>query len=48
MVAGNNGTPPRVADLTGKRQTRPGIYALEDVDLFNLLVMPDATGRRRR
>jgi len=41
--AGNNGTAPGIADLTGSEAAKTGIYALEDVDLFNLLVMPDAT-----
>ena len=41
--AGNNGTAPGIADLTGSEAAKTGIYALENVDLFNLLVMPDAT-----
>src|SRR5262249_1624800 len=40
---GNNGTQPGSAELTGSRAAKTGIYALEDVDLFNLLMMPDAT-----
>ena len=42
VVAGNNGTPPTVTELTGKLVDKTGIYALEDVDLFNLFLMPDA------
>jgi phage tail sheath protein FI len=42
-LAGTNGTAPGSAELTGSRADKTGIYALEDVDLFNLLVMPDAT-----
>ena len=40
---GNNGTPPGPALLSGTLATKTGLYALEDVDLFNILVMPDAT-----
>jgi phage tail sheath protein FI len=40
---GNNGTPPGTAQLTGSAAGKTGLYALEDVDLFNLLVMPDTT-----
>jgi phage tail sheath protein FI len=43
-TAGNNGTPPGSIDLVpASAAAKKGIYALEDVDLFNLLVMPDAT-----
>jgi phage tail sheath protein FI len=42
-VAGNNGTAPTATELSGNEAAKTGIYALEDVDLFNLLVMPDAT-----
>jgi Bacteriophage tail sheath protein len=40
---GNNGTAPGPNDLTGSQLAKTGIYALENVDLFNLLAMPDAT-----
>lgn len=40
---GNNGTIPGAAELMGSEANKSGIYALEDVDLFNLLVMPEAT-----
>ena len=43
-AAGNNGTPPSSIDLVPtSAAAKKGIYALDDVDLFNLLVMPDAT-----
>ena len=40
---GNNGTPPSPALLAGTMAAKTGLYALEDVDLFNLLVIPEAT-----
>ena len=40
---GNNGTPPGAATSPASEAAKTGIYALENVDLFNLLVMPDAT-----
>ena len=42
-AVGNNGVPPGISELTGNEALKSGIYALEKVDLFNLLVMPDAT-----
>ena len=42
-LPGNNGTPPSAVELIGSEAAKTGIYALENVDLFNLLVMPDAT-----
>jgi uncharacterized protein len=42
-ATGNNGTPPLPAQLSGSATLKTGIYALEDVDLFNLMVIPDAT-----
>ena len=42
-TAGNNGTPPNATELIGSEAAKTGIYGLENVDLFNLLVMPDAT-----
>jgi phage tail sheath protein FI len=38
---GNDGAAPLAEDLRGKEFLKTGIYALERVDLFNLLVMPD-------
>ncbi len=38
--AGNNGTPPNAVELIGDPAAKSGIYALEGVDLFNLLCIP--------
>jgi phage tail sheath protein FI len=40
---GTNGTAPTALDLIGSEAAKTGIYALEDVDLFNLLVIPEAS-----
>jgi uncharacterized protein len=40
---GNNGTPPTATELSGSATLKTGIFALENVDLFNLMVIPDAT-----
>ena len=42
-TVGNNGMPPLATDLIGNEAAKTGLYALENVDLFNMLVMPDAT-----
>jgi phage tail sheath protein FI len=42
-IGGNNGTTPTPQQITGALSTKTGIYALEDVDLFNLLVIPEAS-----
>jgi uncharacterized protein len=42
-AAGNSGTPPVTNDILGSESAKSGIYALEDVDLFNLLVIPEAS-----
>lgn len=42
-VVGTNGTPPGPAELTGSEREKKGLYALENVDIFNLLAIPDAT-----
>jgi len=43
-VEGADGTVlPKTADLIGNEAAFTGIYALEKVDLFNLLSIPDAT-----
>jgi uncharacterized protein len=43
-VPGTNGSGlPQSADLVGDQATCTGIYALQKVDLFNLLSIPDAT-----
>ncbi|HEX7979882.1 MAG TPA: phage tail sheath C-terminal domain-containing protein [Gemmatimonadaceae bacterium] len=39
---GNNGIPPLNPELIGNEANKTGLYALENVDLFNMLVMPDA------
>lgn len=39
-VAGKNGVPPDSNALIGALASKTGIYALEDVDLFNLLCIP--------
>jgi hypothetical protein len=40
-VPGGDGTPPTVTELEGSRSQKTGIYALEDADLFNILMLPD-------
>ncbi|OQX18474.1 MAG: hypothetical protein BWK76_07405 [Desulfobulbaceae bacterium A2] len=40
-VPGTDGLPPLVADLRGSRTDKTGLYALEDTDLFNILVLPN-------
>ncbi len=39
-VSGADGTPPNAATLIGSYAAKTGLYALRDVDLFNLLVIP--------
>jgi phage tail sheath protein FI len=39
-VAGENGLPPTAAELNGNPLNKTGIFALEDVDLFNILCIP--------
>jgi phage tail sheath protein FI len=39
-VLGNDGAPPGTGDITGDLSAKSGIYALEDVDIFNLLCIP--------
>ena len=38
--AGNDGSQPDGAALIGNRNAKTGVYALEDVDLFNILCIP--------
>ena len=45
-VPGADGTPPTPGDIQGDELKREGIYALEDVDLFNLLCIPGRATRR--
>lgn len=40
-VPGDDGVPPDPNDIRGSRATKTGLYALEDVDLFNILCLPD-------
>lgn len=40
---GNDGNPPDANALIGNFGTKTGIYALRDVDIFNLLVIPRTT-----
>jgi hypothetical protein len=41
-TAGANGTAPTATELRGIRDDKSGMYALEDVDLFNILCIPRA------
>ncbi|CZF82678.1 phage tail sheath C-terminal domain-containing protein [Grimontia marina] len=43
QTAGADGGAPTAAQLRGNRNARTGIYALEDVDIFNLLLIPEAS-----
>jgi hypothetical protein len=38
--AGDNGAPPSATEIIGNLDDKKGIYALEDVDIFNLLCIP--------
>ncbi|MCC4800616.1 phage tail protein [Enterovibrio norvegicus] len=42
-TAGTDGIAPTAAQLRGNRNLRTGIYALEDVDLFNIMMIPEAS-----
>ena len=42
-IAGNDGSPPSPTDLIGHRADKTGIFALEDVDLFNILCVPNVS-----
>lgn len=37
---GSDGALPTADELKGKRSTKTGLYALEDVDIFNILCIP--------
>jgi Bacteriophage tail sheath protein len=39
-VAGADGTPPTTANLRGSRLDKTGFYALEKVDIFNIVCLP--------
>ena len=40
-VPGADGTAPTAIDLAGSRAAKTGLFALEDVDLFNILMIPN-------
>ena len=40
---GQDGDPPLVADYQGSEDKKSGVYALLDVDIFNILCMPGVT-----
>jgi phage tail sheath protein FI len=44
ISAGADGTPPGAAEILGNFGNKTGIYALRDVDLFNLLAIPETAG----
>lgn len=39
-VTGENGSPPNAAAIIGSLNSKTGIHALEDVDLFNIMCIP--------
>ncbi|MBE9199618.1 MULTISPECIES: phage tail sheath C-terminal domain-containing protein [unclassified Nodularia (in: cyanobacteria)] len=43
LTNGADGTKPSANDILGESDAKTGIYALRDVDLFNLLVIPETT-----
>lgn len=42
-VIGKNGDPPGTTELRGSQVDKTGLYALENVDIFNILCLPDVT-----
>ncbi len=42
-VGGDDGAPPTDIEVLGTRAQKTGLYALEDVDLFNMLNLPEVT-----
>jgi hypothetical protein len=42
-IPGSDGTPPDAHDLRGSRSAKTGLYALENVPLFNILCLPNIT-----
>ncbi|GET39205.1 phage tail sheath family protein [Microseira wollei] len=40
-VPGDDGTPPDPNNFKGSRANKKGLYALEDVDIFNILCLPN-------
>lgn len=39
-ATGTDGTPPGAGELIGSEAAKTGLYALEDVDIFNILCIP--------
>jgi phage tail sheath protein FI len=42
-VAGSNGIPPGAAEIIGNYDNKTGIFAVRDVDIFNIMAIPDST-----
>lgn len=42
-VPGADGAPPSDLEIQGSRAQKTGLYALEDIDLFNILNLPEVT-----
>ena len=42
-VPGDDGAPPTANRIRGSRAAKSGLFALEDVDLFNILCLPNVT-----
>lgn len=42
LTGGNDGNPPNAAALRGVEANKTGLYALEDVSIFNILCIPRA------
>jgi len=45
-LLGSDGTPPGVTEFQGNEANKTGFFALEDVDLFNILSLPEVAGFR--
>ena len=43
VVLGNDGTAPGAAEFRGSEAAKTGVYALEDVDLFNIVSVPEVS-----
>ena len=43
-TAGSDGSEPGATELNGSRASKEGLYALEDVDIFNILCIPRTAG----
>ena len=42
-VSGDDGTPPGGNEIIGNYDAKTGIYALRDVDIFNIMAIPETT-----